>query len=144
MIPGNRYRFTNAGTNVSSRISALATRKFSWSPYSTSPERSCVAFVARRTSPQRRRSRFQVIAKLPFASLSDKRVKKRMEVEKSWYNLNGAQKFIQTCGRSIRSNSDYATTYILDGAFDGFYHRASQFFPEYILDAFRFPDMDVS
>ena len=40
MIPGNRYRFTNAGTNVLSRISALATRKFSWGPYSTSPERS--------------------------------------------------------------------------------------------------------
>ena len=84
-----------------------------------------------------------MIAKLPFASLSDKRVKKRMEVEKSWYNLNSAQKFIRTCGRSIRSNSDYATTYILDGAFDGFYHRASQFFPEYILDAFRVQDLDV-
>ena len=85
-----------------------------------------------------------MIAKLPFDSLSNKRVKKRMEVEKSWYNLNGAQKFIQACGRSIRSDSDYATTYVLDRAFDNFYHRASQFFPAYILDALRVQEVDVS
>jgi Rad3-related DNA helicase len=88
------------------------------------------------------RSRFQVIAKLPFASLGDKRVKRRMEVDPVWYNLQTAQKFIQACGRSIRSDSDYATNYILDQAFDGFYHRASQFFPEYILDALRVQEVD--
>jgi ATP-dependent DNA helicase DinG len=56
------------------------------------------------------RSRFQVIAKLPYASLGDKRVKRRMENDKSWYTLHTAQKLIQACGRSIRSDSDYATT----------------------------------
>jgi Rad3-related DNA helicase len=76
------------------------------------------------------RSRFQVIAKLPFASLGDKRVKRRMEVDKDWYNPHTAQKFIQACGRSIRSDTDYATTYMLDRAFDNFYNRASEFFPE--------------
>ncbi len=89
------------------------------------------------------RSRFQVIAKLPFASLGDKRVKRRMEVDESWYNLATAQKFIQACGRSIRSDSDFATTYVLDAAFDGFYHRASQFFPEYLLDALRTQEVHV-
>jgi Rad3-related DNA helicase len=89
------------------------------------------------------RSRFQVVAKLPFASLGDKRVKKRMEVDKNWYNLHTAQKFIQAVGRSIRSDSDYATTYILDQAFEGFYRRASQFFPEYIFDALRMQEVDV-
>src|SRR5262249_57912042 len=43
------------------------------------------------------RSRFQVIAKLPFASLGDKRVKRRMEVDPDWYNLHTAQKFTQAC-----------------------------------------------
>jgi len=89
------------------------------------------------------RSRFQVIAKLPFASLGDKRVKKRMEVEPSWYNLHTAQKFTQACGRSIRSDSDFAVTYILDQAFDGFYSRASQFFPQYIVDALRIQEVPV-
>jgi Rad3-related DNA helicase len=50
------------------------------------------------------RSRFQVIAKLPFASLGDKRVKRRMKVDKDWYSLHTAQKFIQAVGRSIRSD----------------------------------------
>jgi Rad3-related DNA helicase len=89
------------------------------------------------------RSRFQVIAKLPFASLGDKRVKRRMQVDHNWYNLNTAQKFIQACGRSIRSDSDYATTYVLDSAFESFYHRASQFFPEYILEALRTQEVSV-
>lgn len=89
------------------------------------------------------RSRFQVIAKLPFASLGDKRVKRRMKVDKDWYNLHTAQKFIQAVGRSIRSDSDYATAYVLDAAFDGFYNRASQFFPEYILDALRSQEVPV-
>lgn len=89
------------------------------------------------------RSRFQVIAKLPFASLGDKRVKKRMEVDPSWYNLHTAQKFTQACGRSIRSDSDFAVTYILDQAFDAFYSRASQFFPQYISDALRIQEVPV-
>jgi Rad3-related DNA helicase len=89
------------------------------------------------------RSRLQVIAKLPFASLGDKRVKRRMELDKDWYNLHTAQKFIQAVGRSIRSDSDYATTYVLDAAFDGFYHRASQFFPEYILEALRVQEVSL-
>jgi Rad3-related DNA helicase len=89
------------------------------------------------------RSRFQVIAKLPFASLGDKRVKRRMDADKNWYHLHTAQKFIQAVGRSIRSDSDYATTYVLDAAFDGFYNRASQFFPEYILEALRVQEVNV-
>jgi ATP-dependent DNA helicase DinG len=89
------------------------------------------------------RSRFQVIAKLPFASLSDKRVKRRIEVDPDWYTLHTAQKFIQACGRSIRSDKDYAVTYVLDKAFDNFYHRASRFLPEYILDALRTQEVPV-
>jgi Rad3-related DNA helicase len=88
-------------------------------------------------------SRFQVIAKLPYASLGDKRVKKRMEVDPDWYVLNTAQKFVQACGRSVRSDTDYATTYIVDAAFENFYHRASHFFPEYILEALRVEEVNI-
>jgi len=89
------------------------------------------------------RSRFQVIVKLPFASLGDTRVKRRMQVDPDWYNLHTAQKFTQACGRSIRSDSDFAVTYILDHAFGGFYSRASQFLPQYIIDALRIQEVPV-
>ena len=89
------------------------------------------------------RSRFQVIAKLPYASLGDKRVKRRMENDKSWYTLHTAQKLIQACGRSIRSDSDYAVTYILDAGFDGFYKRASRFFSPYFLESLRQEEVDL-
>jgi Rad3-related DNA helicase len=90
------------------------------------------------------KSRFQVIAKLPFASLGDKKVKKRMKVDKDWYTLHTAQKFMQACGRSIRSDTDYATTYVLDAAFEGFYNRAHRFFPEYFLESLRMDEVNVS
>jgi ATP-dependent DNA helicase DinG len=83
------------------------------------------------------RSRFQIIAKLPFASLGDKRVKRRMRNDNAWYTLHTAQKLIQAAGRSIRSDTDYATTYILDAAFTEFKKRADKFFPQYFKDSFR-------
>jgi Rad3-related DNA helicase len=89
------------------------------------------------------RSRFQVIAKLPFASLGDKRVNKRREVDENWYSLHTAQKFIQAVGRSIRSDSDFAITYVLDAAFPRFAERAWEFFPEYIRDALRVEEVAV-
>ena len=83
------------------------------------------------------RSRFQVIAKLPYAGLGDKRVKRRMETDKKWYPLHTAEKLIQACGRSIRSNTDYAVTYIVDAGFDNFYARTHHLFPRYFLEALR-------
>jgi ATP-dependent DNA helicase DinG len=83
------------------------------------------------------RSRFQVIGKLPFASIGDKRIKRRMECDKDWYPLHTTEKLIQACGRSIRSDVDYATTYIVDAGFDSFYQRAHHLFPHYFLDSLR-------
>lgn len=89
------------------------------------------------------RSRFQIIAKLPFASLGDKRVKRRMETDRSWYPLHTAQKLIQACGRSIRSETDYATTYILDAGFERFFQQAHRFFPGYFLESLRTGEVDL-
>jgi Rad3-related DNA helicase len=90
------------------------------------------------------RSRFQVVAKLPFVGLGDKRVKRRMETDGNWYTLNTAHRFIQACGRSVRSDTDYATTYVLDAAFDWFYRRAAKFFPGYVSDALRSGEVNLS
>ncbi len=82
-------------------------------------------------------SRFQVVAKMPFASLGDKRVKRRMDTDAGWYGLHTAQKLIQSCGRSVRSESDFATTYILDHAFENFFRRSGHLLPEYFQESLQ-------
>jgi Rad3-related DNA helicase len=81
------------------------------------------------------RSRFQIIGKIPFASKGDKRVRQRMETDRGWYNLHTSQKLIQAFGRSIRSDTDYAATYIFDKHWERFYQQARGFFPRYIQEA---------
>lgn len=83
------------------------------------------------------RSEFQVIAKLPYASLGDKRVKRRLETDSWWYGLDTAQKIVQAAGRSVRSMTDSAATYILDKDWPRFVRRNSHFFPLYFLKATR-------
>ena len=61
-------------------------------------------------------SRFQILAKMPFGSLGDKRVVHILNVYPDIYALTALQKVIQGAGRSVRSMNDYATTYILDAA----------------------------
>ena len=62
-------------------------------------------------------SRFQIIVKLPWLSLADKRVEKKMKVEGNWYVQNMFINFIQACGRSTRSEKDWSVTYVLDSSF---------------------------
>lgn len=80
-------------------------------------------------------SRVQVIMKVPYLSLGDKRVKRRLELNKSWYGYMATLMFIQSIGRSVRSAEDKAITYILDKDFERFYGMNHRFFPEYIKEA---------
>ena len=61
-------------------------------------------------------SRFQIIMKMPYPSLGDKRIKMLFERNKAWYNMKMFVKLIQMCGRSTRSPEDFCDTYILDKA----------------------------
>lgn len=61
-------------------------------------------------------SRFQIIIKLPFLSLANKRVKALFDRDKKWYTMKMLVKLIQMAGRSSRNKDDYSVTYILDGA----------------------------
>jgi Rad3-related DNA helicase len=63
-------------------------------------------------------SRFQIIAKVPFADMGDKVVFRRMQSDPHWYQLATLVKFIQSCGRSVRSMDDWAYTYVLDSTFE--------------------------
>lgn len=59
-------------------------------------------------------SRYQVIVKAPFGSLGDKRMKVILDRYPDIYSLQTLMKVTQGAGRSVRSMTDYATTYCLD------------------------------
>ena len=74
-------------------------------------------------------SRFQIICKIPFPYLGDLVVKKRMEKNRFWYPYMTAKSVIQSLGRSVRNENDYAESYILDGDWDRFYKMNQNMFP---------------
>jgi len=74
-------------------------------------------------------SRFQIICKVPYPYLGDKLVKKRMNKWKWWYPFQTSKTVIQSVGRSVRSETDTAVTYILDADWERFYDRNRQLFP---------------
>jgi Rad3-related DNA helicase len=74
-------------------------------------------------------SRFQVICKIPYPYLGDKWVKARMKRWGWWYNYETAKTIIQSIGRSIRNETDYATTYIIDSAWSSFFGRTKHLYP---------------
>ena len=77
-------------------------------------------------------SRFQIICKVPFPYLGDKLIRKKMNKWKWWYDLQTARTVIQAVGRSIRSETDSAVTYILDSSWERFYkNNKSMFGPEF-------------
>lgn len=81
-------------------------------------------------------SRFQVICKIPFPYLGDRQIKRKMAIDKNWYSYETAKTIIQSIGRSIRNEKDYAITYILDGSWSYFYYKNSNLFPEKFKEAY--------
>lgn len=59
-------------------------------------------------------SRFQIVVKTPYLSLADKRTKMKLAKNPTWYKYMTLVKLLQGFGRSIRSETDYAITYVLD------------------------------
>lgn len=80
-------------------------------------------------------SRFQIIVKVPYPSLGDKVVKARMERRPEWYGFRTLLTLIQAYGRSTRSETDSAVTYILDGAFEGLLSRNKKSLPIWFTEA---------
>ena len=78
-------------------------------------------------------SRFQVILKVPYPNMSSLRVKERMRSNDKWYSWKTLCDIIQSYGRSIRSEDDFAVTYILDENFSNLIDRVK--LPSYLSDA---------
>ena len=79
-------------------------------------------------------SRFQIICKVPYPAL-DPYTRTRMKRDARWYTWQTALKLVQGTGRSVRSKTDRAHTYILDSDFADFIQRNSRIMPKWWLDS---------
>ena len=75
-------------------------------------------------------SRFQIIAKVPYPNYTEKRTKAKMAKFPLWYTSQTLTKLLQGFGRSIRSEDDWAKTYVLDTAANNVFFKAQQMIPK--------------
>ena len=80
-------------------------------------------------------SRFQIIIKIPYPDLSDKKVAALRKKDINWYLWNTVVRLTQTYGRSIRSKDDHASTYILDSNINYLLRNAHEMFPDWFTEA---------
>jgi Rad3-related DNA helicase len=84
-------------------------------------------------------SRFQIIVKVPYPDLTDKRISKKKEMDPNWYTWNTALRLVQSYGRSVRSPEDHATTYILDSSISYLLKTAASLVPKWFTEAIQQP-----
>lgn len=83
-------------------------------------------------------SRFQVITKVPYPFL-DEYIKARMQRDPAWYQWLTGLTLVQATGRSVRSKTDKAHTYILDSGFGDFISRNERNLPKWWVDSIVWP-----
>ena len=82
-------------------------------------------------------ARFQILLKVPYPSLGDKLVRKRMHKWSWWYPMQTVKTVVQAVGRAIRNEDDHAVTYILDADWRRFYGQNKELFPAAFKDAVK-------
>jgi Rad3-related DNA helicase len=81
-------------------------------------------------------SSFQVICKVTYPiCFDDVQLKRRTEIDRNFYNWLVALKTCQSYGRSIRSTTDWADTYIIDESIFSFLDIADKMLPEWFKEA---------
>lgn len=83
-------------------------------------------------------SRWQIICKVPFPNFfDDKQLAARKEEDPDFVDWLTALKLCQCIGRSVRSEVDYADTYIIDESFGWWYNRNNRNIPVWIKEAIQ-------
>ncbi len=80
-------------------------------------------------------ARWQVLCKVPYPYLGDKQVAARMERDRDWYDWRTTLSVVQAYGRSVRSETDSAVTYLLDADFPNFLKRQQRRLPSWFVEA---------
>lgn len=83
--------------------------------------------------------RVVVVVKVPYPSMGDPQVKKRVyatgRAGQVWYGVKTVRSLVQATGRGMRHADDWCTTYILDRQFPKFFSRNRWLFPRWWKDA---------
>jgi ATP-dependent DNA helicase DinG len=82
-------------------------------------------------------SRFQIITKVPYPDLTDRKVSVMKDRDQRWYTWYTVLRLAQSYGRSIRSADDFATTYILDSSIAFLLKNAQDMVPKWFMEAVR-------
>lgn len=93
--------------------------------------------VATGVSFDHEKSRFQIVAKIPYPSLNSQKNKLRQKNNPEWYAWKTVAGLIQMCGRSVRSKTDYADTIILDGSFSDILRYSSKYLPDWLQESIK-------
>jgi ATP-dependent DNA helicase DinG len=82
--------------------------------------------------------RFAIFAKVPYPSLGDNWIKRRMEISSNWYQRQTLKEIIQGSGRICRTPNDWGVTYILDASFTYLYNSTKEYtIPQWWKDSFH-------
>lgn len=81
-------------------------------------------------------ARFMIFCKVPFMSLGDELVKRKMQIYTNWYNWITMAQIEQGLGRGIRNHNDWCETLLLDAQFEQFFNRYEP--PEYIKQRLKY------
>ena len=84
-------------------------------------------------------SRFAIIVKMPYANLGDRWINARYNSPngKKWYSWLSALHLVQAYGRSVRSETDWAHTYVLDSEFRRFVNMNRIILPGWFLEGIQ-------
>jgi ATP-dependent DNA helicase DinG len=78
----------------------------------------------------------QILLKVPFPDLGDRRVRRRLELAgMHWYDSDAMLEVIQAYGRAMRAEDDRARFYIIDGSFNRLVHSCAAIIPDWFREA---------
>ena len=81
------------------------------------------------------KSRFQIIAKTPYLNYTEKWARRKKAAEPGWADAYVLTKVLQGMGRSVRSESDHAITYVLDSNTHSLVNKCAGVIPAAYHDA---------
>ena len=82
-------------------------------------------------------ARFQILLKVPYPNISSNKIKSRQKTNSDWYTFKTIMDILQTYGRAVRSDTDYADMFILDSNFSDVLKYNSDKIPNYLLEAIK-------
>ena len=82
-------------------------------------------------------ARFAIFCKVPFGSLGDQWIKRRMEMSKAWYQRRALIDIIQGGGRIVRGPEDTGSVYILDASFGFLHSQTARIVPQWWQDSYQ-------